>query len=248
MGRWSRPIASRFLDWLSIPPGRRWLDVGCGTGALSAAILQRAEPASVVGVDPSPEFVAAAVSRVVDPRARFVVGDGAALPVDEGSADAIVSGLVLNFIPDLDGALRGMIGVAAPGATIAGYVWDYAGRMDLIRRFWDVADALDPAAAALDEGVRFPLCAPEPLRRAFDEGGLVDVEVRSIDVPSVCRDFDDLWTPFLTGVGPAPGYAASLGKAPRAALRERLRSTLPTRPDGSIHLTARAWAVRGRRD
>jgi hypothetical protein len=106
--------------------------------------------------------------------------------------------------------------------------------------------SLDPAAASVDEGVRFPLCAPEPLRAAFVEAGLGDVEVRSIDVPTVFADFDDYWAPFLTGVGPAPGYAASLSVDRRDALRERLRAELPVEPDGSIHLVARAWAVRGR--
>lgn len=246
VGRWSRPVALVFIEWLSIPPARRWVDVGCGAGALSATILERADPASMVGVDPSADFVDCASSRLVDPRARFLVGTGAALPLDSGSADAIVSGLVLNFIPDLGGALREMVRVARPGATLAGYVWDYAGRMDLIRTFWDAAIALDPAAIAEDEGVRFPICAPDPLRRVFEDAGLSDVEVRSIDVPTVFRDFDDYWTPFLSGVGPAPGYAVALDDASRAALRERLRATLPRRPEGSIHLMARAWAVHGR--
>jgi SAM-dependent methyltransferase len=198
-------------------------------------------------VDPSPDFVRAAAERLADARVRFRVGDGAALPVDEGSVDVVASGLVLNFIPDVGAALGEFVRVAAPGATIAAYVWDYAGRMDLIRGFWDAAIALDPAAAALDEAVRFPLCAPEPLRQVFDGAGLDDVEVRALDVPTVFRDFDDYWIPFLSGVGPAPGYATSLDEASRERLRERLRTSLPVEPDGSIPLVARAWAVRGRR-
>ena len=131
--------------------------------------------------------------------------------------------------------------------TVAAYVWDYAGRMELLRRFWDAAVALEPASTSVDEGVRFPICAPEPLRSAFEDAGLSEVAVEPIEVPTVFRDFDDYWTPFLSGVGPAPGYAMSLGDDARASLRERLRSSLPTGPDASIHLVARAWAVRGRR-
>lgn len=239
-------MAKHFIDWLGIPPGRRWVDVGCGTGALSATALARTEPAAITGVDPSSDFVAHAAHAIVDPRARFLVGSAAALPLEAGSVDAVVSGLVLNFVPDLSAALREMARVGAPGAVIAGYVWDYAGEMQLVRRFWDAAIALDPAAAAQDEGLRFPICAPEPLARAFETAGLGDVEVRPIDVATVFRDFDDYWSPFLTGVGPAPGYATSLDEASLSALRDRLRATLPAAADGSIHLTARAWAVRGR--
>jgi SAM-dependent methyltransferase len=246
IGRWSRPVTAEFVDWLSIAPGRRWVDVGCGTGALSGTILERADPSSLVGVDPSADFVAAASARIEDPRARFAVGTAGELPLESASADAVVSGLVLNFVSDPEAGLAEMRRVAAPGATLAGYVWDYAGRMDLIRHFWDAAVALDPAATPNDEGVRFPICAPEPLEQAFEAAGLTGVDVRAIDVPTVFTDFDDYWTPFLSGVGPAPGYAVGLAEPERAALRERLRTTLPTESDGTISLTARAWAVRGR--
>jgi SAM-dependent methyltransferase len=220
--------------------------VGCGTGALSGTILEGADPASVVGVDPSPDFVELARTQVADPRARFAVGSADDLALDPASADVIVSGLVLNFIPDLAAALAEMRRVGVPGATLAGYVWDLAGRMDIIRAFWDAAIAQDPAATEEDEGARFPLCAPEPLRQSFENAGLADVAVRSIDVPTVFRDFDDFWAPFLGRVGPAPAYLDTLDDASRAALRERLRTTLPTQTDGTIHLIARAWAVRGR--
>ena len=246
IGRWSRPVGAAFLDWLSIAPGRRWVDVGCGTGALSGTILERANPASVVGVDPSADFVDLARTQNVDPRARFAVASADDLALDPASADVIVSGLVLNFIPDLAAALDEMRRVGVPGATLAGYVWDLAGRMDIIRTFWDAAIALDPAVTEKDEGARFPLCAPEPLRQAFEDAGLTHVDVRSIDVPTVFPDFDDYWTPFLGGVGPAPAYLGGLDDASRAALRERLRATLPTQSDGTIQLIARAWAVRGR--
>ncbi len=134
------------------------------------------------------------------------------------------------------------------GGTVAAYVWDYAGQMQLMRYFWDAAVALDPAASHLDEGQRFPLCQPEPLMQLFRAAGLREVEVRLIDIPTAFRDFEDYWSPFLGGQGPAPSYTMSLSEERRSALRERLRATLPMAADGSIHLIAGAWAVRGVHD
>ena len=246
IGRWSRPVGREFLSWLAVPAGSDWVDVGCGTGALSGLILERCQPASIVGVDPSPEFIAHASTTIDDERVRFVVGGASALPVADRAADAVVAGLVLNFIPDLPSALAEMIRVGAGGAVVAGYVWDYTGGMQLLCRFWDVAVDLDAGAAAQSEGIRFPICAPEPMRAAFESSGLDDVVVRAIDIDTPFRDFDDYWMPFLGEVGPAPGYLASLAEPARDRLRERLRATLPISPDGSIPLVARAWAVRGR--
>ncbi len=154
---------------------------------------------------------------------------------------------MLNFVPEPAQMVAEMARVTRVGETVAAYVWDYAGEMQLMRHFWDAAVALDPAARDLDEGRRFPLCQPDPLAALFRGAGLGDVVVRTIDVPTVFRDFDDYWTPFLGGQGPAPTYTMSLGEGRRIALRERIRSRLPISPDGSIHLTARAWGVRGRR-
>ena len=243
VGRWSRAVAAEFLAWLGVGPGGRWLDVGCGTGALSSAILMCCQPAEVVGVDPSEGYVAWAAAHVDNRRARFEVTDATHLP--DGTFDAAVSGLVLNFVPDPAAAVEAMREVAASG-IVAAYVWDYADRMQLMRYFWDGAVALDPAAAELDEGVRFPICRPERLETLWREAGLTEVSSRAIDVPTTFPDFDDYWRPFLGGQAPAPGYAMSLDEGRRTALRERIRSTLPIAEDGSINLMARAWAVRGR--
>ncbi len=245
VGRWSRLVAKEFLSWLAVPPGKRWLDVGCGTGALTGTILAVASPAQVDAVDRSEGYVAYARAAAPDPRARFEVADARALPSEEEAYDAAVSGLVLNFVPDPGRAVAEMARVARPGATVGVYVWDYAGRMELMRHFWDAAVALDPAARDLDEGRRFPLCRPEPLAALFRAAGLQGIETRAIDVPTRFRDFDDYWTPFLGGQAPAPGYAMSLSEGRRAALRERIRGALPVEADGSIRLIARAWAVRG---
>jgi SAM-dependent methyltransferase len=245
VGRWSRLVAREFLPWLAVPAGREWLDVGCGTGALSQTILQNASPARVTGVDPSDGFLASARAQITDPRAEFRQGDAQALPAADGIFNAAVSGLVLNFIPDQPKAVREMRRVTRPGGTIAAYVWDYAGEMQLMRHFWDAAVALSPKARELDEGNRFPGCQPEPLVALFADAGMRDVAVKAIDVPTVFKDFDDYWSPFLGGQGPAPGYCMSLSEADRAALRDRVQAGLPIVSDGSVHLIARAWAVRG---
>ncbi len=245
IGRWSRPVAVEFLKWLAMPPGKAWLDLGCGTGALSRKILDACGPAKVVGVDSSEGFVSHATAHITDERAEFRVGDARAVPAAGREFDAAVSGLVLNFVPDQLAMVSEMRRATRPGGKVAVYVWDYAGEMQLIRQFWDAAIALDPKARELDEGLRFPDCRPDPLRTLFASAGLRDVTTQAIDVPTVFENFDDYWSPFLGGQGPAPGYCMSLPQADRNALRDRLRETLPADHDGKIHLTARAWAVQG---
>jgi trans-aconitate methyltransferase len=247
VGRWSRLVAGEFLGWLKAEPGGRWLDVGCGTGALSRTILDTQAPAALTGLDASPAYIAYAREHVRDSRATFEVGDAQALSTPGNSFDMAVSGLVLNFVPEPEMMAAQMAASLAPGGTAAVYVWDYAGGMQLMRHFWNAAAALDPAAAALDEGRRFRVCQPDELSRLFQSAGLDTVETRAIDIPTDFRDFDDFWSPFLGGQGPAPAYCVSLGDEQRAALRERLRASLPVALDGSIPLHARAWAVRGRR-
>jgi SAM-dependent methyltransferase len=245
VGRWSRLVARQFLTWLDVPSGARWLDVGCGTGALSQTILGTAFPHAVLGIDSSEAYIEFAREQIQDPRVAFREGDAQALPVQSSAYDAVVSGLVLNFLPQPNQALSEMIRAVRIGGTVAAYVWDYAGQMQLMRCFWDAAVSLDGAVFALDEGQRFPLCQPEPLRLLFQTVNLGKVEVHLIDVATNFRDLDDYWSPFLGGQGPAPGYTMSLSEERRVALRERIRLTLPAAPDGSIHLIARAWAVHG---
>ena len=243
VGRWSRQVAPRFLSWLDVPAHRRWLDVGCGTGALSAAILQECSPQSVVGVEPSEGFLEKAQEQLGE-RVALLRGSAAQIPLEDGAVDVVVSGLVLNFVPDGQAALREMARVTGAGGTIAAYVWDYAGKMELMRHFWDAAVELDPAAAKADEGVRFPLCRPEALAGLFATAGLSGTEMTAIDITTTFASFDEYWQPFLGGQGPAPAYAMALDEKARAELRDRIRARLPLRADGSISLIARSWAVR----
>ncbi|MFI9154377.1 class I SAM-dependent methyltransferase [Streptomyces sp. NPDC053367] len=247
MGRWSRLVAREFLPWCGAGDGLRWLDVGCGTGVLSRTVAERCRPRLVLGVDRSEAFVAAGRAAGGGP-ARCVVGDAVALPVREGAFDAAVSGLVLNFLPEPVAAASAMARAVRPGGTVAAYVWDYAEGMRFLRLFWDAAVGVDPAAAALDEGRRFPVCRPEALRETWTRAGLSEVAVTGIEVPTVFAGFDDLWEPFLAGQGPAPAYVASLGPAARDRVRDALAGSVGAGPrEGEVALTARAWAVRGKR-
>jgi SAM-dependent methyltransferase len=245
VGRWSRPVARAFADRLDVPAGSRWVDVGCGTGVLTAEALTRS-PATVVGMDSSADLTGYAAAQLADSHASVVVADARALPFRDATADAVVSGLMLNFVADRRHAVQEMRRVCRPGGVVAAYVWDYPGRMDLMNWFWDTAVELDPPAAALHEGVRFGFCRPDALRAIATGAGLTDVVVDDIVVPTVFRDFDDYWTPFLSGHAPAPSYAMSLREEHRAALRGALDARLPRADDGSIALVARAWAMRGR--
>ncbi|WP_284748158.1 class I SAM-dependent methyltransferase [Amycolatopsis sp. RTGN1] len=244
IGRWSRRIAPIFVRQLDAPASRRWLDVGCGTGALTSAALDAGDPAEVVGVDPSEGFLTTARASVTDPRASFEVADARELPFPDDSFDVVVSGLVLNFVPDPVRAAAEIARVTR--GVAAAYLWDLAEGMELIRHFWEAAAELDPAKVAeLDEGRRFTLCRPEPLGRLWTEAGFSGVSVGEIKIPTVFTGFDDYWQPFLGAQGPAPAYLATLPEARRDQVRELLRSRLPTNPDGSIPLSARAWVVRG---
>jgi len=243
VGRWSRLVAKAFIDRLDIPTGARWVDVGCGTGAVTETILAQAAPASVVGIDPSDAFVGYARAHVSDPRASFEVGDGAALPLPDDATDAAVSGLVLNFVHDPVAMLAEMRRVTRAEGGVGVYVWDYAEGMAIMRHFWDAAIEQDPEVADKAESLQFAICRPGPLRDAFERAGLRGTEVVPIDIPTVFRDFDDYWQPFLMATAPAPRHAMSLSEIDREDLRQRLQARLPTEADGSIHLVARAWSA-----
>jgi SAM-dependent methyltransferase len=247
MGRWSRRVAPRFIDWLSPADRLDWLEIGCGTGALSAAILARCNPASFTGVEPAAGFLEQARANVIDERAHFLPGDAQALSVSDGSKDMIVSGLVLNFVPDRDKALAEMKRAARAGGTIAFYVWDYpGGGVEFMHAFWAAATALDPDAQDLAEDRRFAFCTTDGLTALAEAAGLGAVECTALEVPTVFSDFEDLWHPFTLGAGPAPGYCMNLDPDSRERLREDLSRGLPRAENGSIPLKARAWAVRGR--
>lgn len=244
MGRWSKRMAPAFTDWLNGAHHLSWLDVGCGTGALSEVIFQNYRPVYLCCVDPSAAFLAKAKAKKTFD-ADFFEGTAHQLPVADHAFDMVVSGLALNFFPDLRAALAEMKRVLKKDGTIAAYVWDYAGKMEFLRLFWDAACEIDPGARKLDEGIRFPICHADNLRKAFEQAGLSAIQTTTLDIDTVFRNFEDYWNPFLGGQGPAPGYLASLNTAQQNELKNALHSKLETDSNGAIKMLARAIAVRG---
>lgn len=244
MGRWSKLIAEQFVDWLSPGPGLDWLDVGCGSGALSEAVINRHSPAAVIAIDQSEGFVRTAQQRLGN-RATCKIGNALSLPLDDESISIAVSGLVLNFIPEPEKALAEMQRVTRKDGTVAVYIWDYAGKMELLNYFWDVAVELDPGASCLHEGRRFPDANAEQLIETFDRVGFSEVEAVPLEIVAGFADLDDYWKPLLGGQGPAPTYVSKLDDRERGHLKEALAQRLPVNGDGSIKLSARAWAAKG---
>ena len=245
MGRWSRQLAPLFVTWLRMPGGLHWLDVGCGTGALASAICGHAQPVSVLACDPAAPFIDYARRHVEDARTSFVVAGAGNLPQREGGYGGVSSLLALNFFSDPTAAVHEMRSLTASQGVVSACVWDYAGRMEFLRHYWDAVVALDPSARKLDEGERFPLCRPRALVDVFQACGLRDVRCEPIEIQTQFDSFDDYWRPLLGGTGPAPSYLASLDADRRAALARNLRQALRQQAGGGITLTARAWAIRG---
>jgi ubiquinone/menaquinone biosynthesis C-methylase UbiE len=243
MGRWSRVLAKALLDFAKIEEGMSVLDVGCGTGAVSSEAGRRIGNGSVVGVDPSAEYIAGA-RLSANCNCSFEVGDGQRLPFPSASFDAAISMLALNFMPDADAAAREMARVTRPGGLVAAAVWDYGGGMQMLRTFWDAVVEIDPQAEALDEK-HLPLCSEGDLGRLFKEAGIAEVESRPIVIETRFASFEDYWEPFGEGQGPAGAYLASLTLDQRRGLRDNIEDRLTTNSAGEIELTARAWTARG---
>lgn len=245
MGRWSRELAPLLVTFAGVRDGDTVLDVGSGTGALTAAVVAAAPSSRVTGIDPSAAYVDFAQRRQTRNLVRFEVGDAQRLRFPDGHFNRTLSLLVLNFIPDPAKALDEMIRVTRPGGTVAGAVWDYGDGMQMLRFFWDDAVALDPAMAQRDER-HMPLCRGGELATLWRERGLQDVSEATLTIPMRFASFDDYWSPFLERQGPAGDYVASLTAQERDQLRLRVRRRLlGDGPDRPIVLAGRAWAVKG---
>ena len=246
MGRWSRLVAAKFVAWLAPPRAADWLEIGCGTGALTSAILAGAAPRSILSIDQSAGFIAHAREAIKDGRARFEVADALKLPAEAGSIDVLASALVFNFIPDRPSALAEMQRVLKPDGLLSFYVWDYpGGGIGFINQFWKAAMDIDPNVETLSEGKRFPFCTKDGLVGLVQQAGLRDVVIAPIEIETRFEDFEAFWLPFTLGSGPAPGYCMSLTEEDRAKLKARLAERLGS--SGPISLIARAWAVKASR-
>ncbi len=245
VGRWSRLVGQQFIDWLAVAPGSTWLDMGAGTGVLTTLILQKTSPTKVVAIDLSPAYLDFARQHIQDKRVEFRIGDASELASELPPFDVAVAGLVLNFVPSPEQATRNMAQAINDGGMVAAYVWDYGGRMEMMRQFWDAAAVVDPSARDMDAGKRFAICEPDNLRALFQSVGLSSVEVTAIDFETRFQDLDDFWLPFLGAQGSVSKYLRDMSEEMRTAVRDQLQRQLPINADGSIALNARAWAVKG---
>lgn len=243
MGRWSRLMAVEFVRWLAPRRRANWLEIGCGTGALTATLIAECNPKSILAIEPSVDFIAYARSKLIDKRITFEIADAGKVPAADASIDIAISALVLNFVSDKTAAIAEMKRVLKPDGVLAFYVWDYpGGGMGFIDAFWTAAAAIDEKAAALDESKRFPFCTRDGLAGLCHDAGLPAPVIAALEIETVFADFDAFWTPFTLGAGPAPGYCMSLPEDQRARLKARLAEMLGT--TGPIRLIGRAWAVK----
>jgi len=246
MGRWSALLGREFVRFVALPTHASVLDVGCGTGSLSAAILEGVPGSRVTGIDPSPEFVEKTSARLQTPRARFEIGDATRLSFPDAIFDASLACLVLNFVPDSALAVAEMKRVTKAGGRVGACVWDYSGGMTMLRAFWDAAVALDRGAASRHER-RMALGHEGDIDRLLEPLGLADLRRSPLEIEMRFSSFRDFWSPFLSGAGPSGAYVSSLPPGRRDALEERLLRDLWKGDASAPHtLPARAWAVVGR--
>lgn len=242
MGRYSRPLASVFVDFAGVAPGQRALDVGCGPGALTRVLADRLGADHVAAVDPTDQFVEAC--RRANPGVDVRAGRAEAVPFDDASFDVAAAQLVLHFVSTPASAADEMRRVVHPGGTVAACVWDFDGGMAMLRHFWDAALTVDPAAP--DEARLMSFGRSGETAELFTAAGLEDVSESVLAITAGYVDFDELWTSFLGGVGPAGAYLVSLGEPDRAAVAAALFERVGS-PSGAFELSASAHAARGRR-
>ncbi|MGH7794417.1 MAG: class I SAM-dependent methyltransferase [Candidatus Binatia bacterium] len=245
MGRWSRQLAPLFVEFAGVEDGEHVLDVGCGTGALSATLASMTKASKIVGIDLSKDRIDYARGQIADPRIAFEVGDAQALPYSDESFDRCMALLIVNLLPDAPKAAREMRRVTRSGSVVATTMWDGSSANELTGRFWDAAIAIDPTAKRRADG-RGKYGTAEALSDLLKGAGLNRIQVTALTMPCFLSSLDDYWLPLTKGEGPSGAYLTELSEDHQAAVREQLRvNLLGSPPDGPFTLKAKAWAVKG---
>lgn len=245
MGRWSNLIAPRLVEFANLPDKGQILDVGCGIGTLSFAIAKIRSKCNVVGIDTSKEYIDYAISHNDFANVRFEVGDAQDLAFSDSAFDSCLSLLVLNFIPNIQLAMHEMVRVTRSGGQIIAAIWDYGGRMEMLRKFWEIAVTLDTAAERFDER-KMPLCSECELFQLWRSVGLCNINQEPIEVKMTFKTFQDYWGAFLLGQGPAGAYVRQLSKDRLSVLQKEIKERLRIEEESTpFTLCSRAWAIRG---
>ena len=245
MGRWSRQLAPLFVRFVGVRDGEKVLDVGCGTGSLSATLARVTGAANIIGIDPSKSFIEYARTQFVDPRVTFEVGDAQNLSYPDDSFDRALGLLVVNFIPDAPKAVNEMRRVTRSGGVVATTMWDGSRANELNQCLWEAAVAIDPTVKRPAQRRRSYNSA-ETLSDLLSRAGLADIDVTALVMSCQFASFDELWQRYLSGEGPSGAYVVGLTEDLREALRRQLRqNVLRDGADEPFTLQAKAWAVRG---
>ncbi|MBZ9862628.1 class I SAM-dependent methyltransferase [Mesorhizobium sp. CA12] len=247
MGRWSRRLAPKFIDFAGLAGGEKVLDVGCGTGSLTFELAKSGDLTDIQAIDFSPVFVAAAKDRNTDPRVTIQQADATALPFADDAFDRALALLVLHFVPEAGKAVAEMRRVTRPGGVVAAVVWDHYGGMTGMRMMIDTVAALSESGRQLRNRYCFqPMMQPGEMKRTFVEQGLVDVTEAELMIRMDYADFDDFWTPIGAGEGPLGKYMTTLDAAERERVEAAVRDAYQAgRPDGPRSFANVAWACRG---
>jgi SAM-dependent methyltransferase len=243
MGRWSRLVGDKFLDWLDLPKGLRCLDAGCGNGAFTESLIARCAPASVMALDPSADQIAFARQRAESALAEFRVGDAQALPFRDNSYDAALMALVIAFVPDPAKAARELARVVRPGGWVANYMWDLPGGGSPIAPLYRAVSSLGQSPPGPPSA---PVSRMEAMQELWQKAGLASVDTCVIRLPITFSDFDDFWESYAGPIGPIGAFIKSLSPSQKEQMRARTREQLPTAADGRVTYDVFANAVKGR--
>lgn len=247
MGRWSRRLAPKFIDFAGIAAGEKILDVGCGTGSLTFELAKSAVLAEIQAIDFSPVFVEAAKARNTDKRISFAQADATALPFADAAFDRSLALLVLHFVPETGKAVAEMARVTRPGGVVAAVVWDHLGGMPGMRMMIDTVAALSESGRQMRSRYCFqPMMQPSEMKRTFVEAGLADVTETELMIRMDYENFDDYWAPIAAGEGPLGKYVATLEASEKARVEAAVRDAYEAgRVDGARSFASVAWACKG---
>lgn len=243
MGRWSRLAGEIFLDWLDTPPNLRWLDVGCGNGAFTEALIARCAPSEVIAVDPSEGQLAFARTRSAAKVADFRIGDAQALPFGDNHFDVAAMALVITFLSDPGKAVSEMARVVRPGGWVGTYMWDVPGGGTPVHPIYVAMESLgipSPRPPGAEVSRR------DAMQALWEAAGLMSIETRVIRIPIIYANFDDFWNSNSVPVGPQGKAIQNMTTEAREQLRARVREQVPAAPEGRIAYESFANAVKGR--